>query len=150
MTAIENKKAYHNYQILEKFEAGIELKGTEVKSIKNGRVSFGEGFVEIRNQEAWLKGVNIPPFQIQNAPKNYDPLRQRKLLLHKKEINYLASKSKIKGLTIIPLKIYLKRGKIKIEIALAKGKRKYQRKEEIKKREIEREIREALKKRLSS
>jgi len=150
MLILENKKAYHNYQILEKFEAGIELKGTEVKSIKNGRINFEDGFVEVKNQEAWLKGVNIPPFQPKNAPLNYDPLRRRKLLLHKKEINYLFSKSKIKGLTIIPLRVYLKRGKIKIEIALAKGKKKYQKREDIKKREIEKEIREALKKKLLS
>lgn len=148
MLTLENKRAYQNYQILEKFEAGIELKGTEVKSIKSGKLSFGDGFVEIKKGQAWLKGVNIPPFQPKNIPFGYDSLRERKLLLHKREINYLFSKSKMKGLTIVPLKIYLKKGKIKVEIALAKGKKKYQRKEEIKKREIEREIREALKRKL--
>jgi len=141
----ENRSAFQNYQILEKFEAGIVLNGQEVKSIKNGRASLKGSFVVMKGEEAFLLNANIPPYQPQNAPPNYDPQRSRKLLLHKKELKYLLGKSKEKGLTIIPLKLYIKKGKIKVEIALAKGKRKVDKREEIKKRDIEREIRRMLK-----
>ena len=143
----ENRSAFQNYQILEKFEAGIVLNGQEVKSIKNGRASLKGSFVAMKGEEAFLLNANIPPYQPQNAPPNYDPQRSRKLLLHKKELKYLLGKSKEKGLTIIPLKLYIKKGKIKVEIALAKGKRKVDKREEIKKREIEREIKRMIKKR---
>ena len=143
----ENRSAFQNYQILEKFEAGIVLNGQEVKSIKNGRASLKGSFVVMKGEEAFLLNANIPPYQPQNTPPNYDPQRSRKLLLHKKELKYLLGKSKEKGLTIIPLKLYIKKGKIKVEIALAKGKRKVDKREEIKKREIEREIKRMIKKR---
>ena len=136
----ENKKAYFNYEILEKFEAGIVLIGQEVKSIKLGRINLAGAYVVLREEEVFLVGANIPPYQPKNAPKNYNPKRARKLLLTKKEIKYLIGKSKQKGLTMIPLMIYTRKGKIKIEFGLGKGKRKFDKREAIKKREIEREI----------
>jgi len=136
----ENKKAYFNYEILEKFEAGIVLIGQEVKSIKLGRINLAGAYVVLREEEVFLVGANIPPYQPKNAPKNYNPKRARKLLLTKKEIKYLIGKSKQKGLTMIPLMIYTRKGKIKIEFGLGKGKRKFDKRESIKRREIEREI----------
>lgn len=140
-----NKKAYFNYSILEKFEAGISLNGQEVKSIKSGRVSLRGAYVTIKNAEAFLIGAHIPAYQPNNAPKDYNPERTRKLLLKKKEIRYLTEKRKEKGLTIIPLRVYNKKGKIKLEIALAKGKREFDKREKIKKRETDRKIRRILK-----
>lgn len=142
----ENKKAYYDYEILEKFEAGLVLVGQEVKSIKNGLVNIKGSYVIIDpKNEVFLIGANIPPYQPKNAPKNYDPNRSRKLLLKKSEINYLTGKTRQKGLTLIPLKIYTKNGKIKIEFAIAKGKKKYDKRESIKKREFEREKERFLK-----
>ncbi|MCP6718470.1 MAG: SsrA-binding protein SmpB [Patescibacteria group bacterium] len=137
----ENKKAYFNYEILEKFEAGIVLIGQEVKSIKLGRINLAGAYVILREEEVFLVGANVPPYQPKNAPKNYNSKRARKLLLTKKEIKYLIGKSRQKGLTMIPLMIYTRKGKIKIEFGLGKGKRKIDKRESIKKREIEREIR---------
>ncbi len=141
----KNKKAYFDYEILEKFEAGISLIGQEVKSIKMGRISLKGSYVVLKNEEIFLIGCHIPAYQPKNAPPDYDPERSRKLLLKKKEIRSLIGKTKQKGLTLIPLKVYTKRGKIKVEIALVKGKRKIDKREIIRKREIEREIRKALK-----
>lgn len=149
MKPIKNKRAFFDYEILESLEAGIELRGVEVKSVKNGRMTLAGSFVIIKNGEAWLLNASIPPYQPENTPKDYNPSRQRKLLLHKKEIESLLGKTKRKGFTIVPLKIYTKRGKIKIEIGLAKSRRKYQKKEKIKKREIEREIQRELKKKIN-
>ena len=141
----KNKKAYFNYEILEKLIAGISLIGQEVKSIKSGRISLKATYVVLRNEEAFLIGANIPPYQPKNAPKDYNPERSRKLLLKKSEIKYLIGKTKQKGLTIVPLRVYNIRGKIKIEIGLVKGKKKFDKREIIKKREGEREIRRILK-----
>lgn len=141
----ENRKARFNYEILEKYEAGIELLGTEVKSIRNGQISLEGAFVIVRGGEAFLINANIPPYQPKNAPKDYEPLRNRKLLLTKKEINELIGSEKNKSLTIIPLSVYNKGRKIKIEIALVKGKKKQDKRESIKKRETEREIRREYK-----
>jgi len=140
-----NKKAYFAYHILEKFEAGIALIGQEVKSVKSGRISFKGAYVTIRDEEAFLRNAFIPPYQPNNAPRDYDPERSRKLLLRKEEIKYLLGKRQEKGLTIIPLRVYNKRGKIKLEIALAKGKREFDKREKIKKRETDRKIRRAIK-----
>jgi len=146
-----NKKAYFDYQILEKFEAGIFLIGQEVKSIKSGRISLKGSYVVLKESikgktpEVFLIGSDIPPYQPKNAPPDYDSQRSRKLLLKKQEIKYLIGKSKQKGLTMIPLKVYTKRGKIKIEFALVKGKKRADKRELIKKREIEREIRRTFK-----
>jgi len=142
----KNKKAYFNYEILEKFEAGISLIGQEVKSIKMGKMNLIGAYVVLRNNEVFLIGAKVPAYQPKNAPKDYDPQRTRKLLLRKSEIKYLIGKSRQKGLTMIPLMIYTRKGKIKIEFALAKGKTKIDKRETIKKREVEREIRRAMRK----
>lgn len=140
----ENRKARFDYEILEKYEAGIELLGTEVKSIRGGRMSLEGAFVIVRGGEVYLINANIPPYQAKNAPKDYDPLRNRKVLLTKKEITELAGNEKNKSLTIVPISVYNKNRKIKIEIAIVKGKKKYDKRESIKKRETERDIRRTL------
>jgi len=119
-----NKKAYHDYFIEEKYEAGISLVGCEVKSIRMGKCSIKEAYVRIRSGEAFIEGMNISPYEKGNI-FNRDPLRDRKLLLHKKEIIRLESSIKEKGYTLVPLCVYLKRGKVKLEIGLAKGKKLY-------------------------
>ena len=124
----ENKKAYFNYQILEKFEAGIVLLGHEVKSIKSGRISLAGSYVVFKDEEAYLLNTNIPPYQPKNVPVDYDPNRLRKLLLKKSEIKYLIGKSQQKGLTLVPLKVYTKRGRIKLEFGLGKGRKKVSKK----------------------
>jgi len=144
-TIIENKKAYFNYQILEKFEAGISLIGQEVKSIKSGRINLAGSYVVLKDSEVFLIGVNIPPYQPKNVPPDYNPERSRKLLLKKSEIKYLIGKVKQRGLTLVPLKVYTKRGKIKLEFGVAKGKKKVDKRELIKKREFEREKERFLK-----
>lgn len=137
----ENRKAKFDYEILEKYEVGIELLGIEVKSIRSGRMSLEGAFVIVRGGEAFLIGANIPPYQVNNSPKDYDPLRNKKLLLTKKEITELIGTEKNKSLTIIPISVYNKNRKIKIEIAVVKGKKKQDKRESIKKRETDREIR---------
>jgi SsrA-binding protein len=142
----ENKKAYFNYEILEKFEAGISLIGQEVKSLKTRGVNLAGSYVILRGEEVFWVGSHIHPYQPKNAPPDYNPERWRKLLLKKSEIKYLIGKSKQKGLTLVPLRLYTtKSGKIKLEFAIAKGKKKIDKRELIKKREVEREIRRALK-----
>ena len=141
----ENKKAYFNYRILEKFEAGISLIGQEVKSIKTRGVNLAGSYVVIKNSEAFWIGARISSYQPKNIPPDYNPERSRKLLLKKSEIKYLIGKTKQKGLTLIPLRVYTKRGKIKLEFGIARGKKKVDKRELIKKREIEREIRKAMK-----
>ena len=145
-----NKKAYFDYQILEEFEAGMVLKGNEVKSIRLGKISLKGSYVVLKgiNQgklpEPYLIGTYISPYQPKNTPNNYNPERSIKLLLKKSEIKYLIGKTKEKGLTLIPLKIYIKNVKIKIKIGLVKGKKKRDKREAIKKRDAEREIRRNL------
>ncbi len=141
----ENKKAYYNYEILEKFEAGISLIGQEVKSIKSGKVSLAGSYVVLKEEEAYLIGATIPPYQPKNAPADYNPERSRKLLLKKTEIKSLIGKAKQKGLTLVPLKLYTKNGKIKLEFAVVKGKREIDKREQIKKREFERQKERLLK-----
>ncbi len=144
MALIENRKAYHDYEILEKLEAGLELKGFEVKALKSGRGSLIGSHVIIRGGEAYIVGMDIPPYQPKNTPENYDSQRTRRLLLKKKEINYLSGKSPQKGLTLVPLEIYNKKGLIKISFGIGRGLKKYDKRERIKEREakikIEREI----------
>lgn len=140
----ENRKAYFNYQILEKFEAGLSLLGQEVKSIKTRGVNLAGNYIVPKNEEFFWVGANIPPYQPKNAPLDYEPERSRKLLLRRSEIKYLIGKSKQKGLTLIPLRLYTKNGKIKLEFALAKGRKKFDKRELIRKREIEREMKRAL------
>jgi len=143
----ENRKARFDYEILEKYEAGIELLGTEVKSVRGGRMSLEGSFVIARGGEAYLINSNVPPYQIKNAPKDYDPLRNRKLLLTKKEITELSANEKNKSLTIVPISVYNKNRKIKIEVALVKGKKKFDKRETLKKRDTDREIRREIKER---
>ncbi len=144
-TLAVNKKAQYNYQILEKFKAGIVLLGQEVKSIKAGRINLQGSFVILKNNELFLIGAFVPAYQPKNAPKDYDPQKSRKLLLTKNEIKKIIGKSKQKGLTMVPLLVYTERGKIKLEFAIVKGKRKFDKREGIKRREIEREIEKTIK-----
>ena len=141
----ENRKVRFDYEILGKYEVGIELLGMEVKSIRNGKMSLESAFVIIRGGEAFLINVNIPPYQPNNVLKDYDLLRNRKLLMTKKEIATLAGSEKNKSLTIVPISVYNKGRKIKVEIALVKGKKKQDKRESIKKRETDREIRREYK-----
>jgi SsrA-binding protein len=140
----ENRKATFDYEILERYEAGIVLFGQEVKSIKTGHINLSGTFVTIKNGEPFLIGTKIPPYQPKNMGAGYDEERPRKLLLNKKEIDYLAGRSKEKGFSLIPLKIYENNGRIKLEFGLARGKRKYNKKEKIKKRDVERETNREL------
>jgi SsrA-binding protein len=141
----ENRKAYFNYEITEHFEAGIELKGYEVKSAKAGRANIAGSFATVKDNQIWLTGSDIPPYQPKNTPDNYDPTRSRRLLLNRKEIAYLIGKMKSDHLTLVPLKLYNKAGRIKVELGLARGKKQYEKRDVIKKRETEREIRRSLK-----
>lgn len=145
MPLIQNKKAYFNYEILERVEAGIELLGFEVKSLKSSQGSLEGAHITIRGNEAYLINMQIPPYQPANTPKDYDPMRNRKLLLTKKEIIDLGKTEGQKGLTIIPLSVYNKGRKVKLEIAVVRGKKKYDKRESIKKRDTDREIRRSLK-----
>lgn len=144
----ENKKAYFNYQVLEKFQAGISLLGQEVKSLKTRGVNLAGTYAVLKDGEIFWLGAKIPPYQPKNAPADYNPERSRKLLLRKTEIKYLIGKTSQRGLTLIPLKVYTKNGKIKLEFGLAKGKKKFDKRETIKKREVEKEIQIRLKQNL--
>lgn len=139
-----NRKAYHDYFIQETYEAGISLLGTEVKSLREGKVNLKDSYVIIKNNEVFLLNCHISPYSHGNI-QNHDPLRTRKLLLHKKEISRLWGALTQKGLTIIPLKVYFKKGRAKVEIGIAKGKRKYEKRETIKAKEARREIERHLK-----
>ena len=142
---IQNKKAHFDYEILEKFTAGIELLGFEVKALRGKMGSLEGSYVTIRGGEAYLIGSSIPPFQPNNTPKDYDPRRNRRLLLTTKEIASLAGTENKKGLTIVPISVYNAGRKIKVEIGVARGKKKFDKRETIKKRETDREIRRTLK-----
>lgn len=140
-----NRKVRFDYHVLETFEAGLSLSGFEVKSIKQGRADISNAFVVPRGHELFLINAHIHPYQAKNVPSAYEATRSRKLLLHKKEINYLFGAVKQRGLTLVPLKMYNKRGLVKLEIALAKGKKKADKREAIRKREAEREMQRTLK-----
>lgn len=135
----QNRKARFSYEILESFEAGIVLTGTEVKSARQGRVNLQDAYATVEKGEVFIKGMHISPYD-QGNRFNPDPLRKRKLLLHKREIRKLAVSVQQEGLTLIPLRLYLKRALIKLELAIAKGKKLYDKRESIKKRETEREL----------
>lgn len=145
MSLLVNKKAHFDYEIEEKLEAGIELLGTEVKSVRAGLGSLLGARVMPRGGEAYLVGATIPPHQIANAPKDYEPDRNRRLLLTKKQIAMLTGIEKEKGLTIVPISVYNKGKKLKIEIGIARGKKKFDKRETIKKRESDRDIRRTMK-----
>jgi len=144
-TLAENKKAYHDYRILEEFEAGIVLTGQEVKSIKLGRANLRGAFIVLKEEEPYLLNADIPAYQPKNAPPDYNPQKSRKLLLKKMEIKHLIGKSAEKGLTLVPLRMYTQKGKIKIAVGIVKSKSKRDKREIIKKRDTEKEIRMELK-----
>lgn len=147
-TVASNRSAFFNYEIIESLEAGISLLGSEVKSIREGRVSLKESYAEIRNGEVFLVHANISPYEPANR-FNHEPLRDRKLLLHRQEIKRLIGKIREKGWTLVPTKVVLTdKGKVKVEIALGKGKRTYEKKRAIKEREAAREVRAELKRRM--
>ena len=138
-----NRRAYHDYFIDEKYEAGLMLTGTEVKSIRAGRANLRDGFVRIDGAEAWLENVHISPYAQGNL-MNHNPMRPRKLLLHRKQISSLIGKVKQKGYTLIPLRIYFRRNHAKVEVGLARGKREFDKREAIAEREAKREIARAV------
>ena len=133
-----NKRAYHDYFIEEKYECGIELYGTEIKSIRQGKCSINEAYVDIDNGEAFVDGMNVSPYEKGNI-FNRDPMRRKKLLLHKNEIRKLAQQVQAKGYTIVPLQVYLKNGRCKVEIGLARGKHNYDKRDDIRKKDLRRE-----------
>ena len=141
----ENRRARFDYEILDTFEAGIELKGFEVKAIKSGRVSIAGCFAIPRGNELFLVNADIPPYQPKNTPADYDPKRSRRLLLKREEIKELLGKSKASGLTLVPLRMYNKRGDVKVLLGLARPKKKGDKREAIRKRETKREIARTLK-----
>lgn len=142
-----NKRAHFDYEILETYEAGMELRGFEVKAIKSGRMSLAGAFAVIRGNEAFLLNAVIPPYQAANTPAGYEPERTRRLLLKKSEIRELIGKTAQKGLTLVPLKVYTKRSRAKILIGLARHKKQHDKRETIKKREAVREIKRSLRSR---
>jgi len=134
-----NKKAFHNYQILDKWEAGIELKGTEVKSLRDGKVQMADSYARIEDGEVFLIGLHISPYD-KTAYGNHEPTRKRKLLLHRREIRRLTGKVNERGLTLVPLSLYFRRGLAKVEVGLARGKRQYDKRQAIKTREHQRQM----------
>lgn len=146
ITLARNKKASFDYEIIESFEVGIELKGTEVKSIRAGKVNLKEGYAAVENGEVFLKQVHVSPYEQGNI-FNVDPLRVRKLLLHKEQIERLIGETKEKGYSLIPLSMYLNRGKVKVQLAIAKGKKNYDKRQSIAKKDAARRIQRELKER---
>jgi SsrA-binding protein len=138
-----NRQAYYNYDILEKFEAGMVLTGTEIKSAREGRVNLKDAYGIVKNAEIWLLNCHISPYSHGNYA-NHDPLRTRKLLMHRSEIQKLIGRTTERGLTLVPLKIYLKEGRLKVELALAKGRKVHDKREAEKKKTIDKETRQAL------
>ena len=141
-----NRKAYHDYHIDETHEAGVVLTGTEIKSVRAGSVNLRDSYAQVRNGELWLMNVHIAPYEPASR-QNVDPYRDRKLLMHRKEIMRLFGRAQEKGLTLIPLRMYLKKNKAKVEIGLARGKKQYDKREAIAKRDSAREIQRAAKER---
>jgi len=140
----ENRKARFDYEILETLSAGLELVGSEVKSIRAGKISLAGSFVGVRGKEAFLIGADIPPYQPKNTSPDYDSTRSRKLLVTKSELEKLATAEGTKGLTIVPLSVYNKGRFIKLDLAIAKGKKKFDKRESIKKRDVERDLKRTL------
>lgn len=134
-----NRRARHEFEILETVEAGLVLRGTEVKSLRDSQVTFKDAYATIRNNEAWLRGCHINPYS-HGTDANHDPERDRKLLLHRREINRLNGKIAERGLTLIPLRLYLKRGRVKLELGLARGRKTHDKRSAIKEREVRREM----------
>ncbi|OGH88271.1 MAG: SsrA-binding protein [Candidatus Magasanikbacteria bacterium RIFOXYC2_FULL_42_28] len=145
MSLAQNKKALFDYEILEKMEAGLELTGPEVKSVKNGQISLKGAYVTFHNDMAYLINAHVSAYKPAGKQLEYEPDRSRRLLLHKREIRYLQGKTQEKGLTIVPLSVYTKHRFVKVEIAVGRGKQKYDKRETIKKRDLDREIKRTLK-----
>jgi SsrA-binding protein len=143
-TVATNRKAYRDYQILDRIEAGIVLTGTEIKSLRAGRANLRDSYASVRAGEIWLINAHISPYS-HGQRENHEPRRDRKLLLHRREINRLASKVIEKGWTMVPLRFYLKEGRAKVELALVRGKRQYDKRKAIAKRDYEREVQRAVK-----
>ncbi len=139
----DNRQAGHNYYLLERYEAGIVLAGTEVKAAKNGKIQLKDAFAEVQGNEAWLMNAHISPYSHGNR-ENHEPVRKRKLLLHRAEIDKLLGKTREKGLALVPTKIYLKNGKIKCELAVARGKKLHDKRESERTREMQAEARAAM------
>lgn len=144
---LNNRAAFHEYHILERYEAGVALKGTEVKSVMEGRIQLKESYVSIREGEIWLLNAHVSPYSHGNR-ENHEPLRTRKLLLHKREIEKLERETTVKGMTLVVTRIYWKNGRIKFEIGVAKGKKLYDKRDDLKKRDIEKDTKAQLKERL--
>ena len=142
----ENRKAFHDYHLLETFEAGLVLLGTEVKAIREGRVNLRDSFARVEDGEVFLYNVNISPYS-HRGYADHEPLRRRKLLLHRSEIKKLIGKTVEKGMTLVPVRLYFKNGRVKVAVSLAKGKKDYDKRETIKRREADRETRAAIKSR---
>ena len=140
----ENRKAYHDFHLLETFEAGLVLLGTEVKAIREGRVNLRDSFARVEDGEVFLYNVNISPYS-HRGYADHEPLRRRKLLLHRDEIRKLIGKTVEKGMTLVPVRFYFKNGRVKVAVSLAKGKKEYDKRETIKRREADRETRAAIK-----
>jgi SsrA-binding protein len=140
----ENRKAFHDFHILETFEAGVVLLGTEVKAIREGRVNLRDSFARVEDGEVFLYNVNISPYS-HRGYANHEPLRRRKLLLHREEIRKLIGKTVERGMTLVPVRLYYKNGRVKVAVSLAKGKKDYDKRETIKRREADRETRAAIK-----
>lgn len=143
-TYANNSKALFDYEILERFSAGLELLGLEVKSIRAGKINLRGAFVAVRGDEAYLLGAEIPAYQPKNAPNDYDSGRVRKLLMGKDELKKLKDAEKVKGLTIVPISVYNKGRFLKIDVAIARGKKKFDKRQAIKKRDVERDLRRSL------
>ncbi len=139
-----NSKAKFDYEILETFTAGLELLGAEVKSVRGGKMNLAGSFIGVRGHEAYLLGAEIPPYQPKNSPENYDSTRPKKLLLTKSEIEMLSTAEGTKGLTIVPLSVYNKGRFIKLDLAVARGKKKFDKRQAIKKRDVERDLKKVL------
>ncbi len=143
-TIAQNRKARHDYEILDTLEAGLVLRGTEIKSLRDHKVSMSEAYARIERNEAWLIGLHIAPWGSTDVRFNHEPRRSRKLLLHRRQIDELLGKSKAKGLTIVPLRIYLSRGRAKVELGLGRGKQQWDRRREIAERDSKRDMERQL------
>lgn len=140
-----NKKAFFNYEILDKYEAGIELYGSEVKSVRGGAISLRESYAVVKDGEIWLQGAQISPYKYAAGAAGHDPLRPKKLLLHRREIDTIVGKVQAKGLTLVPTRVYISGSRVKVEVGLAVGKKKYDKKQDIIEKEMRRDVQRAMK-----
>ncbi len=143
--SVENRRARFEFEFLERFEAGVVLTGTEIKSIRTGRISLDQAYARIKEHELWLMGLHVPPYK-EGSFSNHEPTRPRKLLLHREQLESLEDRVAEKGLTLIPVRLYFKRGRVKIDIALARGKKLWDKRRDMKERDVKRELARAVKK----